>query len=710
MPQLNWRSKRWNRDSIRRNRRTQSARSLIYALIASTGIAATSGCGLIRKIPAGPHDTTKSYHDNYGLRIEYPEVAQCATPQSNAAQQTSTPNSLQDPSELPIQEITLDEAVQRAVQQSPVLRTIGGAIVNPVLGSATIYDPALASVSPNQGTEAALAAFDAQLAQQLFWSNVDRPNNQVVPGFTVAVGQANLATYNIDLSKRSVTGGQFAMRHVVNYSKTNNPNVLFPSTYEGWFEAEWRQPLLQGAGVTYNRIAGPTSAPGQYNGVLIARLNEDVALADFEAAVITLVSDVEQAYWDLVTAYRVLDANVRGREAALQTFQYQQVRLEVGTGRSDEEAQARSQFYQFQAQVEVALGGTNGLYAAEQNLRYLIGMPATDGRLLKPITEPTDARVVFDWSSALGQSLDRRIEVRRQRLGVKRRELELVAAKKNLQPRLDLLTQYRVRGLGDRLFGSETGGPLDNLYGQITGGDYHEYQAGVEFNMPVGLRVASLAVSHAKLNLRRERALLAETELRISHDLTNAARQVDLTHQLMDTNYNRFRADLNQVEVLRSRYLEGNDNINFLLQAQRQVVQSASEFYRSLSNYNLAIRDFHRQKGSLLAYNHVQLAEGPWDSCAASDAYQTGRYLKPRHVPEAVEAPIPLTSGPFDPSAVQSTQSGGGYAVSEDPLYAPIQQSRIPHGDGGPSGTGEPDDSMIDQDAPNPAAIEDDEI
>ena len=183
-------------------------------------------------------------------------------------------------------------------------------------------------------------------------------------------------------------------------SRTQDPSVnaqLFPSAFEGWVEAEWRQPLMQGAGTTYNRIAGPNSAPGQYNGILIARVNEDVALADFEAAIVQLVADVEQAYWDLFTGYRVLETVVRGREAALQTFQYQQVRLEVGTGRRDEEAQARSQYYQFQAQVESALGGTTGLYALEQRLRYLIGMSATDGLLIRPTTSPTDVRVVFDW-------------------------------------------------------------------------------------------------------------------------------------------------------------------------------------------------------------------------------------------------------------------------------------------------------------------------
>ena len=68
--------------------------------------------------------------------------------------------------------------------------------------------------------------------------------------------------------------------------------------------------------------------------------------------------------------------------------------------------------------------------------------------------------------------------------------------------------------------------------------------------------------------------------------------------------------------------------------------------------YNLAIRDLHREKGSLLGYNQVQLAEGPWAAGAAYDACQIGRFLEPRVVRRAC-GPAPLTSGPFDPSAVQ---------------------------------------------------------
>ena len=200
---------------------------------------------------------------------------------------------------------------------------------------------------------------------------------------------------------------QFRSGHVVSYDRTNGPaedqfrfRILL-----GFWKASGGSPLMQGAGTTYNRIAGPNSGSGQYNGVLIARVNEDVALADFEAALIQLVSDVEQAYWDLTTAYRILNVQVKGREAAQFEYQFQQSRFDIGAGSPDELAQATSQFFLFQAQVETALGGPIGLYAQEQRLRYLIGMTATDGRLIRPATPPLDLKVVFDWEDALSQAL-----------------------------------------------------------------------------------------------------------------------------------------------------------------------------------------------------------------------------------------------------------------------------------------------------------------
>ncbi|MEL6895815.1 MAG: TolC family protein, partial [Planctomycetota bacterium] len=354
--------------------------------IAAAFLVLTGGCAVTNHIAPGPHDTRQSFHDQSAMRIEYPSVRQEPTAAESAAVASASPFALEDPSELPTIDMSLSDAVQMAIQNSAVIRNAGGTIVQQPQATATVYEPGLVHANPLSGVEAALAAFDAQWTNSLTWNRNDSPQNVagggIVAQFTPLALDQTTGQFSSELTKRTVQGATFTLRHIVNYDRNNRPGRAFPSDFTGWVDAEWRQPLLRGAGVRYNQIVGASNfgAPvGQYNGVLIARINEDVALADLENNVITLAADVEAAYRELQTAYRILDATLEGRRSALQTFQYQEVRLKVGAGRKDEEAQARSQFYQFQAQVENQLAGPNGLYALEQRLRYLIGMPASDG-------------------------------------------------------------------------------------------------------------------------------------------------------------------------------------------------------------------------------------------------------------------------------------------------------------------------------------------
>ena len=93
--------------------------------------------------------------------------------------------------------------------------------------------------------------------------------------------------------------------------------------------------------------------------MLIARINTDTELAEFEVAVRNLVSNVENAYWDLYFAYRDLDARVAARDSALETWRRVHALFEAGRrgGEAEKEAQAREQYFRFQVEVENALTG-----------------------------------------------------------------------------------------------------------------------------------------------------------------------------------------------------------------------------------------------------------------------------------------------------------------------------------------------------------------
>ena len=82
-------------------------------------------------------------------------------------------------------------------------------------------------------------------------------------------------------------------------------------------------------------------------------------------------------------------------------------------------------------------------------------------------------------------------------------------------------------------------------------------------------------------------------------------------------------------------------------------------------DYQLALRDFHREKGSLLNYNQIGLSEGAWPAPAYQDAQERGRFFAPRD-PDLVEARGKVSNGSFDPSQV-----GGGTTY-------PMEQVAVP--------------------------------
>jgi outer membrane protein TolC len=539
--------------------------------------------------------------------------------------------------------VTLQETVQIALAESPVIRDLGGAVLRTPANIETQWDPAVVETDPRFGVEAALSAFDAQLTASAFGEKNDRAlNNEFFGGGTRILDQ-DTAVWQQQISKRTAIGSQFALRHYTDYDSNNAPSNLFPSAYNTRFEMEVRQPLLQGAGAEFNRIAGPNSVPGLYQGVLIARVNTDVELADFEIAVRDLVSNVENAYWDLYFAYRDLDAKIAARDSSLETWRRIHALFKAGRrgGEAEKEAQAREQFYRFQEEVENALSGrlvggtsvnngssggtfraTGGVQVAERRLRMLIGLPPSDGRLMRPADEPVTAPIHFDWSEITRESLVRRVELRKQRFVTRRFELEQIASKNFLLPQLDAVARQRWRGFGNDLLHSDsTGRPrFDNAYMDLVSGDFQEWQVGFELTVPLGYRQAAAAVRNADLLLTRSRAILKEQEHLVLHDAANAVAEFDRAVVVAQTTARRLDAAREQSAAVQAAYEADKAPLDLMLEAQRRLADAESRHFQSLAEYAIAIKNVHYAKGTLLDYDGVVLSEGGWSAKAYGDA------------------------------------------------------------------------------------------
>lgn len=544
-------------------------------------------------------------------------------------------------------ELTIDQCVEMALANSKVLQKLGGVVVNNPQVARTLYDQAIQETGVGSA-ENALAAFDAQLNSSFIYNRSEREFNNLFFGGGTPLLTSNTSNFVTELTKQTAAGTSFALRNTTAYDRNSSPANLFGSTFDVLNTVEFRQPLLRGRGTAINRIAGPNALPGQYDGVLIRRIRSDISLADFEISVRDLVRDVEQSYWELYFAYRDLDTKIAARESARETWENRKLRFDNGLGRPDDEAQARQQYFSFDAQAKNALAGTlngqPGVLGAERSLRRLLGIGSADGRLIRPGTEPVLAPVAFDWNQSQSLALQQRVELRRQKWAISQRELELLAAKQLNKWRFDVVGNYGFRGFGDNLFGSrdrDNGSAVTELFE----GNLDDWQLGVELGGAIGNRQGHLAIRNAELSLARERSILKEQQRQILHDLNAAYTEVDRALETMKTNFNARVAAFDELEPKRKRVEEGQDQVFFLLDAQSRTATSESAVHRAVADYNQALLNYTYVAGDLLSQYNIRLTEGPWDNYANDRAVEKAQRRKNQPAVGTLQDLSPVSGG-----------------------------------------------------------------
>lgn len=130
---------------------------------------------------------------------------------------------------------------------------------------------------------------------------------------------------------------------------------------------------------------------------------------------------------------------------------------------------------------------------------------------------------------------------------------------------------------------------------------------------------------NSELALAREKARLEDMELNVSHLLTTAIQNLDYNYLNAQTHFNRWVAAEKEVEALTALVKGGKATVNLVLDGQRRRANAQADFYRSIVEYNKAIANVHFRKGSLLEYNNITLAEGPWPKKAYWDALGRAR-------------------------------------------------------------------------------------
>ncbi len=575
--------------------------------------------------------------------------------------ETPQPRTVGDGGPIEYWDITLDESIRIALEHSQVLRDLGGRLLTQSNLASTSLNPNIVATDARVGIDAALSAFDAQLSGSVLWRRNNRGLKQPPFGSVKTEIDQRTQTSRAAITKILQTGTRVEVQQGLDYDKDDLgiPPNRFPSAFTPFVGAEVRHPLARGGGRQTNLIAGPNATPGTYNGVLIARIRADIAESDFEIALRDYLYNIIRNYWLLQFAYARLEANNDHVEVAQQLVAAAEKRLQEGTGDIEQVNQARERLLTaelnrqgvFAGAPERQLAGilgTNGAFlagtdlgvlAVERRLRFLMGLPPSDGRLLRTVDTPSTAPYAFDWNEALSMAMARRPELNRQLKLVKQRRLEFLASKNQLLPTVDLIGQYRVLGFGDQLFGNQYI-PQDGAMDELASAQLQEWAAGMEIKWPVGNRIGHTAEQNALLVLSREEAVLRQQQLQVSHELSSAASELQRAKSALQLSQQRFEVAQTRRVAIQRKFDEGIPvAIEQVWEAQLREADSMTGLALASADYGIAMASFSVARGTFLGDLNIGMSEGcqmptvsPPESIEPSAPISTASLLNPESI------------------------------------------------------------------------------
>ena len=524
-----------------------------------------------------------------------------------AAQETGPAVTLPGPAVL---ELTLDEAVRRAVENNPDLAVVR-------LGT----EADAARVLESRG------AFAPVFATQMGRTSMSTPPSTLLSGERgVEVDDWFSST---GVRQRLPWGaGTWSLSWDTSRTTTNDPLSSFDPSFQSGFQFAFSQPLLKDRTIDAARY--------QY---AIAKTNQDSSDLRFRETVVQTVAAVKEAYWTLKATRANVAVQQRSLELAEALARENKVRVDAGQIPPLDLVQAEAEVAQ---RRENLIRATTLADDAEDALRKVIVHPedmAFWSVRLEPIDEPALWSAPPDVDAAVANALNARYDLARAGHDLDNARTTVSFLDNQRLPDVRLETSYRGNGLGGTQFlrrgafpGSVVGTRnrgFEDALGQAFTNDYPTWSVGLTINYPLGRSYE--AASHARAEVERRQAMQRIASLRVEAAATvrGAGRQVHSTKE-------RVEAARAAVTLARERLtaeqrrLEAGLSTTFLVtQAQRDLVEAEVSVLRTLLEHQTAVVNFEavqlappRGAGDAIAVHGASVVQLPPD--APRGMFRTG--------------------------------------------------------------------------------------
>jgi outer membrane protein TolC len=309
------------------------------------------------------------------------------------------------------------------------------------------------------------------------------------------------------------------------------------------------------------------------------------------------VTQVENAYYELIYARENLKVLTIALQLAQQSYEENKKRVEVGVMAPLDEKQAQSQVAARQADL---LAAQLALHTAENALKNLI---SDDYAKLQPTTLlPTETIVAvseqFNLQESWNRGLRQRPELLQAKLDLEKAGLTLKYYRNQIYPQLDAVGSYGYAGSR-----SEFSGAL----GDVRRGDQPFYTAGLKFSIPLGNVSARAQAKQGKLTVEQGLLAVKRQEQDIMVGIDNSIRAVQSAFERVSATH-AAREFAEAALAAEQKKLENGKSTSFVvLQLQGNLTTARSSEIRALADYKEALANEAFAEGATLERRKIDV-------------------------------------------------------------------------------------------------------
>jgi outer membrane protein TolC len=417
-------------------------------------------------------------------------------------------------------------------------------------------------------------------------------------------------TFNLSLSQSFVTGGDVSLVLTNQTTDTTRNLVTINPTYTGELRFEISQPLLKNFGPKINK-----------RDMKKARNQMDISVYTLKSTLVQKVYEVEEAYWNLVSAIESLKVNEYSFEHSKNQLERTKEAARIGAKTATDVLDAETEVANWESRI---ISERAQVERAEDRLRAILNISGDSSGMIQsivPVDEPLVEKKEITFEEALKTAQVQRPELARVQKEIENSNIDLSFYRNQTLPELDLRFQLWYPGQsGDRILYLDdnplTGvivgvdeGSRSESFNDVFGFKYDNWYLSLNLNIPLSNVLSRASLARARVENKQKLLEQEKEEQSIYNEIVEVFKELENNEKRLVTS-GRYRELMERkLRAGEEKYKLGLLENEWLFSYQREMANARVSEIGAIIAYKLSVAKLERILGINLKTKNLKFRD-----------------------------------------------------------------------------------------------------